>query len=71
MKGPGTGTIKQKQRYMFKGTPNHGTIELELFADNHYLVGNPYPSAIDANKFILDNGDQSSTEETPLTNGAL
>ena len=56
MKGPGTGTILTNQNYVFSGKPNNGDINLTLNAGNDYLVGNPYPSAIDGNKFILDNG---------------
>ncbi|MEM6515066.1 MAG: LamG-like jellyroll fold domain-containing protein [Bacteroidota bacterium] len=71
MKGPGSGTFTDTQDYTFKGTPNNGTIELVLNAENDYLIGNPYPSAIDANKFILDNGSQSSVNDSPLLNGTL
>lgn len=41
----------------FTGTPNNGTITLGVFDDNggYNLVGNPFPSAIDANQFISDN----------------
>ncbi len=56
MKGPGTGTILTDQNYLFTGKPNNGNINLTLNAGNDYLVGNPYPSAIDGQKFILDNG---------------
>jgi hypothetical protein len=56
MKGPGSGTIVDRQNYTFIGKPNNGNINLNITAGNDYLVGNPYPSAIDANKFILDNG---------------
>lgn len=50
------GSVSQEQNYVFVGKPNNGTIELQLDAGNDYLVGNPYPSAIDARQFILDNG---------------
>lgn len=56
MKGPGSGTITDQQNYVFLGKPNNGDINLTLNAGNDYLVGNPYPSAIDANTFITDNG---------------
>jgi len=55
MKGPGTGAISNEQNYTFIGRPNNGTITLNTQANNEYLVGNPYPSAIDAYEFILDN----------------
>ncbi|WP_052825738.1 LamG-like jellyroll fold domain-containing protein [Neotamlana nanhaiensis] len=56
MKGPGTGSITDEQTYVFEGKPNNGDINLPITAGNEYLIGNPYPSAIDANQFILDNG---------------
>ena len=57
MKGPGTGSILTDQNYVLQGKPNNGDITLTINAGNDYLVGNPYPSAIDANQFILDNGN--------------
>lgn len=48
-------TITEDQNYTFVGKPNNGTITLPINNNNQYLVGNPYPSAIDANKFIDDN----------------
>ncbi|HKJ07097.1 MAG TPA: T9SS type A sorting domain-containing protein, partial [Flavobacteriaceae bacterium] len=46
---------KLDQNYVFVGRPNNGDISLPLSGDNDYLVGNPYPAAIDADQFILDN----------------
>ncbi|MBT8377567.1 MAG: LamG domain-containing protein, partial [Bacteroidia bacterium] len=52
------------QNYVFKGIPNNGDILLPLdinvtggnpSGNVDRLVGNPYPSAIDATEFILDN----------------
>jgi hypothetical protein len=56
MKGPGTGAVIDDQNYVFNGKPNNGDINLTLAANNDYLVGNPYPSALNAEQFILDNG---------------
>ncbi|MGG5487141.1 choice-of-anchor D domain-containing protein [Gaetbulibacter sp. PBL-D1] len=62
MKGPGSGSILTDQNYTFLGKPNNGDIgfsgtnDLDLAVNNDYLVGNPYPSAIDAVQFINDNG---------------
>ena len=70
MKGTGgITTIDATQNYVFVGKPNNGTISLSLPFDQTYLVGNPYPSALDANEFILDNlaGRASSN----IFNGAL
>ncbi|WP_197429328.1 LamG-like jellyroll fold domain-containing protein [Winogradskyella endarachnes] len=77
MKGPGTGSITTPQNYVFSGLPNNGDINLTLAANNDYLVGNPYPSAIDADKFISDNGieltynNSSTSDTTPLISGTL
>ena len=54
MKGTGEPAASD-QNYVFKGKPNNGTIILNVSANNEYLVGNPYPSALDADQFILDN----------------
>ncbi len=69
MKGPGTGSIKDKQNYTLKGKPNNGSINLTVNAGNDYLVGNPYPSAIDAVQFLLDNKGEIAGQGT--TNGTL
>ncbi|MGC4040204.1 MAG: T9SS type A sorting domain-containing protein [Flavobacterium sp.] len=53
MKGAGAAT--SNQNYTFVGKPNSGTITSTVGAGNLNLCGNPYPSAIDADKFIDDN----------------
>jgi hypothetical protein len=63
------GNVSQEQNYVFNGKPNNGDIELTLNANNDYLVGNPYPSAIDAQQFILDNGP--TIDGTGNTTGTL
>ena len=57
MKGPAPTVTNssETQNYVFEGVPNNGDYNLELSQQNVYLVGNPYPSALDANQFILDN----------------
>ncbi|WP_406684401.1 choice-of-anchor D domain-containing protein [Seonamhaeicola sp. MEBiC1930] len=69
MKGPGTGSVSSEQTYILEGKPNNGEINLTITEDNDYLVGNPYPSAIDAHEFIIDNGD--TVEGTGSTTGTL
>lgn len=61
MKGPGTGSIATDQNYVFNGKPNNGDITLTISANNDYLIGNPYPSAIDAHEFLSDNPDTNGT----------
>lgn len=60
MKGPGSGASTEMQNYVFRGKPNNGPITLTINADNDYLIGNPYPSALNARQFILDNGNNSN-----------
>ncbi|KUJ59430.1 secretion protein [Flavobacteriaceae bacterium CRH] len=46
---PGAG-----QRYDFRGKPNDGDITISLGINNATLTGNPYPSALHLNAFLLD-----------------
>ncbi|WP_458625951.1 LamG-like jellyroll fold domain-containing protein [Winogradskyella sp. PC D3.3] len=71
MKGPGSGSISTPQNYVFSGKPNNGDINLNLVANSDYLVGNPYPSAIDALQFIRDNGPDVNSNSSPLISGTL
>jgi hypothetical protein len=49
------------QRYDFRGVPNEGTIDIQVASvagpdyPNLTLTGNPYPSAINLNLFLLEN----------------
>jgi len=62
----GTGTPEENQEYIFEGKPNNGTILIDVIdkggegsvanaSKTEYLLGNPYPSALDIHKFIDDN----------------
>lgn len=51
----GSGAASSEQNYTFIGQPNNGTISTPITANYEALVGNPYPSAIDAHEFIYDN----------------
>ncbi len=56
MKGTsGSAKIKDLQNYIFEGKPNNGTIRIPISQNENRLVGNPYPSVIDASEFIKDN----------------
>ncbi len=56
MKGTsGSVNIGNQQNYVFKGKPNNGYFTLQIDAGNSRLIGNPYPSAMDADEFIKDN----------------
>lgn len=71
MKGNNSGG----ETYDFRGKPNNGTIEVDVAADQEVLIGNPYPSAIDALLLIhdTDNTDiAASTDYIPTeTDGPL
>lgn len=41
------------QRYDFRGKPNDGTIEIPVLPGEWTLTGNPYPSAIDLQAFLV------------------
>ncbi|WP_168710286.1 choice-of-anchor D domain-containing protein [Flavobacterium sangjuense] len=51
----GCGSAAANQNYTFFGKPNNGTITSTVGPNNLNLCGNPYTSAIDADKFIDDN----------------
>ena len=53
----GTGVA---QNYTFVGTPNDGDLSTSIGAEEAYLVGNPFPSAISSKKFIEDNSNSIS-----------
>lgn len=61
----GTG-VATSQHYIFEGKPNNGTILIDVIdrggsgsvagvSKTDFLLGNPYPSALDINQFIDDN----------------
>ncbi len=52
--------VALRQNYVFEGKPNNGDIYLTIDSGNDYLIGNPYPSAIDAHQFLLDNRAQNN-----------
>ena len=54
MKGSGS-TATTEQNYVFVGKPNNETISNTVSPYFTTLLGNPYPSAIDAYEFIKDN----------------
>lgn len=69
LKGPG---VSGTQNLTFVGKPNNGTINNTVGADQLLLIGNPYPSALDANKFITDNiGSIETSNTNPAIDGAL
>ncbi len=72
MKGTsGSASIKTRQNYTFTGKPNNGTIKHQVSPGNDYLVGNPYPSAIDSWEFIRDNIRDGGNRSENVFNGTL
>lgn len=47
------------QRYDFRGKPNDGNITVSVALNNGTLTGNPYPSALHVNAFLLDPSNSS------------
>ncbi len=78
--GESVPTTPYAQPVAFKGTPNNGVINLPLQPSGSYnLIGNPYPSALDADQFISENSLINNrldgtiyfwTHNTPIANKA-
>ncbi|MBF4466094.1 T9SS sorting signal type C domain-containing protein, partial [Flavobacterium sp. LC2016-12] len=47
--------LAKKYEASFIGKPNNGRIEITTVKDENMLIGNPYPSAVDAEMFIKEN----------------
>ena len=62
MKGSGAGSAYQN--YVFVGKPNNGTITNPVANTQFTLVGNPYPSALDARDFIHDPSNVNEIDGT-------
>ncbi|MBD0725425.1 hypothetical protein B6A10_09565 [Flavobacterium sp. L1I52] len=55
----------------FEGPPNNGEITKTLEGNKVYLLGNPYPSAIDADAFLNLNSDLELDAEDRVLEGTL
>ncbi|MBZ9731025.1 T9SS type A sorting domain-containing protein [Salegentibacter sp. JZCK2] len=44
-----------RQRYDFRGLPNDGEVKVQIKKDQIVLVGNPYPSALHLQSFLMEN----------------
>jgi hypothetical protein len=65
------GNPSASQLYDFRGKPNSGAITNSIAANQFTLIGNPYPSAIDALLFIHDTDNANVDNNSPSTTGAL
>lgn len=68
-------SIPAKFEGIFSGIPNNGKIEIKLGPDDvDSLAGNPYPSALNADSFLIQNRSKIKgtmyfwTHNTPVTN---
>lgn len=67
-------TMPEKYEATFKGIPNNGKITLDLGNESFNLIGNPYPSALNADEFLDKNTSNMKgtlyfwTHNTPITN---
>lgn len=62
---PETVVMPYAQPVAFKGIPNNGDYTFGVGANQYNLIGNPYPSAIDADSFM------TNTNNASIINGAL
>ena len=53
--------VPSAQRYDFRGKPNDGNITVNIATDKFTLTGNPYPSALHVNAFLLDPANNDCT----------
>lgn len=60
----GTAGSGDAQRYDFRGKPNNGTISVSVLNNQFTLVGNPYPSAMDALAYIHDTDNAAAITGT-------
>ncbi|MFK7748460.1 MAG: T9SS type A sorting domain-containing protein [Kordia sp.] len=60
----GTSGSSNSQLYDFRGKPNNGTITNTVMADVWTLIGNPYPSSLDAMAFIHDTDNSAAITGT-------
>ncbi len=82
MKGPGVdkdlnaangNATTEYESWTFAGLPNDGDYSLTIDPGNDYLIGNPYPGALDADKFIKDNisAGNGGNNASDIFNGTL
>ncbi|WGK64585.1 T9SS type A sorting domain-containing protein [Croceiramulus getboli] len=65
VRGTSVNNPGSNQLYDFRGRPNNGDIEVAVLDDNFSLVGNPYPSAMDIDFYLIAN---STSDPADLAN---
>ncbi len=78
IRGPQTYSLTLRQTFTgsFIGVPNNGTISTPITSSKYNLIGNPYPSAINADLFLSNTSNSITVEgtiylwthNTPVTN---
>jgi len=78
IRGPQTYSLTLRQTFtgVFNGVPNNGTINTPITSNKYNLIGNPYPSSINADLFLSNTSNSLSVEgtiylwthNTPVTN---
>jgi hypothetical protein len=58
--GTSANNTGDNQNYDFRGKPNTGKIEIPILTNEFTLVGNPYPSAMDAHAYIWDANNRNT-----------
>lgn len=61
----------QNQLYDFRGRPHNGTINVTTANGMATIAGNPYPSALDLNRFIYDFGGPGGAINNTETGGQI
>ncbi|MEL0650115.1 T9SS type A sorting domain-containing protein [Algibacter sp. TI.3.09] len=64
--GTSSNNTGDNQKYDFRGKPNTGQISVPITAGENSLVGNPYPSAIDAHAYIWDANNRNTFDGSLL-----
>ena len=65
----GTPDYSHSQNYIYKGKPHNGDFNLNIGPNLNYLIGNPYPSALDVKEFIRDNIEKVTFEDGRVSEG--
>lgn len=60
VRGPETNTVATVYNASFIGVPNNGDVNVTPIAEKWNLVGNPYPSSLDAAEFIKNNNGNTT-----------
>jgi hypothetical protein len=60
-----------QQRYDFRGRPNDGNVSVAISNGNLTLVGNPYPSAINLNMYLIEHTGRQYDPNTGVVSAGV